>query len=680
MKSVLPFRGDDTLMYSITYDLVTPESASEGGYAESGYVVEPNEGELQDILLESNRDYGIYKPVGVGVFVNTQVPEDKDYFEKGHEKYYTLTITKGDGSRLNQEELDFVTALLNEGKYYFDEESNRFYEWGGTPEYGIGGWIGGTVIGGFLGYQVGKAVGYGRAVRGYEDGGVITSDELDKLNTGFTLEYLDKLLSEKFPYSHNITVIEGRVNEHADYKKRVYGNSQIDRSISGMKFTFPDNREHAIEYEVQQGSENTNYQFVIYDSEILPYTVLWGFKDEGDVDSSYVTKAVAFLQQAYGYPMTVKHTVMSKGGSTYEGGGNISQGQKKEIDRFITDKRNGLGIKNPSDYTNEELSNLVIRGYNSHERELGFDGGIGKGFEEAIREHIISNYAKGGSTYEGGGNIESVGGVKYIGSTKVAKSKMNGFNIIQYEDIEVMYQGKNSLTLSQIRYELQDLQGKEDGDETFKEIVYEVEHNMFYADGGATEGYHQMPDGTIMPDSAHYGLGGLLLAGGFGAYIGYKVGRARPQKKGFDTEKKIARKVKEGVKDLKKEKKPAISYAGGGEITRQENSDPHGSDAFLMGYEPYFEKNVEIANIDDANKTVSPTHGYYPNHPLSKKAMSWAKKNGYSYVSDGKSYAGGGEVIDTFTSIQGDKVMPNNPFTIEKDNGFYVIKIAKEKF
>ena len=115
MKSVLPFRGDDTLMYSITYDLVTPESASEGGYAESGYVVEPNEGELQDILLESNRDYGIYKPVGVGVFVNTQVPEDKDYFEKGHEKYYTLTITKGDGSRLNQEELDFITSLLNEG-------------------------------------------------------------------------------------------------------------------------------------------------------------------------------------------------------------------------------------------------------------------------------------------------------------------------------------------------------------------------------------------------------------------------------------------------------------------------------------------------------------------------------------------------------------------------------------
>jgi hypothetical protein len=173
MKSVLPFRGDDTLMYSITYDLATPESRELGSFEESGYIVEPTEGELQDILLQANRDYGIYMPVGVGSFTNPRADEDNDYFTKGHDKYYTLFINKTDGSRLNQEELDFITALLNEGKYSYDEESNRFYEWGGTPEYGIGGWIGGTLIGGFLGYQVGKAVGYGRAVQGYEGGGDI---------------------------------------------------------------------------------------------------------------------------------------------------------------------------------------------------------------------------------------------------------------------------------------------------------------------------------------------------------------------------------------------------------------------------------------------------------------------------------------------------------------------------
>jgi|GEM_PF-4289119 len=88
------------------------------------------------------------------------------------------------------------------------------------------------------------------------------------------------------------------------------------------------------------------------------------------------------------------------------------------------------------------------------------------------------------------------------------------------------------------------------------------------------------------------------------------------------------------------------TYAGGGEIKRVENDDEHGASAFLMGYEPYFEKDVNIARIDDESKTVKPTHGYYPNHPLSKKAKAWAKKNGYKYVFEqgGSTYAGGGVV------------------------------------
>jgi hypothetical protein len=44
--------------------------------------------------------------------------------------------------------------------------------------------------------------------------------------------------------------------------------------------------------------------------------------------------------------------------------------------------------------------------------------------------------------------------------------------------------------------------------------------------------------------SNNYSLGGTILSGMIGAYIGYKVGRAKPQKKGFETEKKIGRKVK----------------------------------------------------------------------------------------------------------------------------------------
>jgi hypothetical protein len=56
----------------------------------------------------------------------------------------------------------------------------------------------------------------------------------------------------------------------------------------------------------------------------------------------------------------------------------------------------------------------------------------------------------------------------------------------------------------------------------------------------------------------NYSVGGTILSGLVGAYIGYKIGRSKPQKKGFSTEKKIGRKIK-GALSKKK-------YAGGGNI------------------------------------------------------------------------------------------------------------------
>ena len=51
-------------------------------------------------------------------------------------------------------------------------------------------------------------------------------------------------------------------------------------------------------------------------------------------------------------------------------------------------------------------------------------------------------------------------------------------------------------------------------------------------------------DGEMYVFSNNYSLGGTILSGMIGAYIGYKVGRAKPQKKGFETEKRIGRKIK----------------------------------------------------------------------------------------------------------------------------------------
>jgi hypothetical protein len=77
-----------------------------------------------------------------------------------------------------------------------------------------------------------------------------------------------------------------------------------------------------------------------------------------------------------------------------------------------------------------------------------------------------------------------------------------------------------------------------------------------------------------------FGLGGVLLGSAIGGYAGYKIGRARPQKSGFDTEKKIASKLKKGAskvkQDLKegaekrKKKKLATSMARGGGVKTKE--------------------------------------------------------------------------------------------------------------
>ena len=80
------------------------------------------------------------------------------------------------------------------------------------------------------------------------------------------------------------------------------------------------------------------------------------------------------------------------------------------------------------------------------------------------------------------------------------------------------------------------------------------------------------------------------------------------------------------------------TYAGGGEVEYVVSTEIEDEDGNI----------IDLGlNVDDKSKTVKPTHGYYPNHPLSKKAKAWAKKNGYTYSLEqgGSTYAGGGEIF-----------------------------------
>ena len=67
-------------------------------------------------------------------------------------------------------------------------------------------------------------------------------------------------------------------------------------------------------------------------------------------------------------------------------------------------------------------------------------------------------------------------------------------------------------------------------------------------------------DGEMYVFSNNYSLGGTILSGMIGAYIGYKIGRAKPQKKGFETEKKIGRKIKGAFSKKKMAQGGGVSY------------------------------------------------------------------------------------------------------------------------
>jgi len=136
--------GDKKYKYSIIYEIITPESAKIGDYEYTDYIIQESTDELQDILLLAVNRYGIYSPnsyinkdgniyVNAGCSWSSITPEyNRDYFEKGVEKYYTLIITNVDGSELNQEESQFITDKLGEGRnLHWDEEEKKWWRDGG---------------------------------------------------------------------------------------------------------------------------------------------------------------------------------------------------------------------------------------------------------------------------------------------------------------------------------------------------------------------------------------------------------------------------------------------------------------------------------------------------------------------------------------------------------------------
>jgi len=140
---------------------------------------------------------------------------------------------------------------------------------------------------------------------------VLNTDEENELIQGVSFEELNNMLSQKFRDSFGLKIYK-RKPDHSLMTE--YNEHLKPKELKGIKFIFRDKsiNPRTLNFEVSQGGENTNYNFALYDLDYIEYVAEFGFKDRGDVPKEYVTRFIAFLCDAYGFPF--KADVYKKGG------------------------------------------------------------------------------------------------------------------------------------------------------------------------------------------------------------------------------------------------------------------------------------------------------------------------------------------------------------------------------
>jgi hypothetical protein len=136
MINNLPISPNKRFKYSITFESWDEDSLEMGQTDVRGYIEQDELDAIGDILYEANTTYGIYMPFAFGRWESTYPDEDADYFEKGIRKFYFLEITNEDGTQISDEESDFITFLLSDGRY----ELNKF------RDYAVGGIVLGSIV------------------------------------------------------------------------------------------------------------------------------------------------------------------------------------------------------------------------------------------------------------------------------------------------------------------------------------------------------------------------------------------------------------------------------------------------------------------------------------------------------------------------------------------------------
>jgi hypothetical protein len=179
----------------------------------------------------------------------------------------------------------------------------------------------------------------------YEHGGYMADG--GDLASEFSIEEMKKHLDNEFPDSFGFKLfpIKNGTSFEPDYDAEIVKGRVTkglsDYDLKPKKLMFPMyKRDHAINYNVTEGGENTYFDFLLSDTDgDKYYSGTFGFKDQGDVSPDYITKFIAFLMKSYGLPFKVNHSVYAKGGE-------VNKFDYMMLDRLRSDNEYYLGNGN----------------------------------------------------------------------------------------------------------------------------------------------------------------------------------------------------------------------------------------------------------------------------------------------------------------------------------------------
>jgi len=112
--------GDKLFKYSVTYQEVDPNEFGEdeeiNDYTDRGFQVEPTVAPLSEIIKQGVSNYYVKDPssthISGGVWWSSHSDTD---FRTGVDRTYSLHIAHEDGSKLSDEEAQFINQLLQNG-------------------------------------------------------------------------------------------------------------------------------------------------------------------------------------------------------------------------------------------------------------------------------------------------------------------------------------------------------------------------------------------------------------------------------------------------------------------------------------------------------------------------------------------------------------------------------------